>query len=151
LQIAAAGVIERLHGLAVGLAEILVERVEVGIGVLRDQLAAAAEVQHGRRGDRHLRGDMRLVREFLQEAEVIEHRVVVGKVDLADHAHGVMPRLHARELDTHVGMEQLAAGEFGEEVEMPPGAAELAVGREPQAGRGLPVHDLLDLQILRLA
>ena len=77
--------------------------------------------------------------------------MVVGEVDLADHAHGVMPGLHARELDAHVGMEQLAAGELREEIEMPPGAAELAVGRELQADRGLPVHDLLDLHVLDLA
>lgn len=50
LQIAAAGVVERLHRLAVGLAEIHEERVEIGIDILRDRVAAAAEVQHrGRR------------------------------------------------------------------------------------------------------
>ena len=77
--------------------------------------------------------------------------MVVGEVELADDADRVMPGLHARELDALVGMKQLAAGQIGEEVEMPPGAAEFAVGRELQADRGLLVHDLLDLHVLDLA
>ena len=66
-------------------------------------------------------------------------------------ANGVVPGLNARELNPRVGMEQLAAGEMAEKIEMPPGAAEFAVGRKLQPDRGLPVHDLLDLQILGLA
>ena len=82
---------------------------------------------------------------------MVEHRVIGGEIELADHAHGVMPGLDARELDALVGVEQLAAGQLGEKVEMPPGAAEFAVGRELQADRGLLVHDLLDLDVLDLA
>src|SRR5581483_8045948 len=61
------------------------------------------------------------------------------------------PGLHAGKLDALLRMEQLAAGELGEEIEMPPGAAELAVGRKLEAGRGLPMHDLLDFHVLDLA
>src|ERR1700676_4920904 len=94
---------------------------------------------------------MRSVALLLQEAEVIQHRMVVRKIELADDADGVMPGLHAGELDALVGMEQLAPREILEKIEMPPGAAEFAVGRELQAGRGLPGDDLFDLHVLGLA
>ena len=77
--------------------------------------------------------------------------MVVGKIELADHADGVVPRLHAGELDARIGMEQFASRELGQKIEMPPGAAEFAVGRELQADRSLLVHDLFDLEILGLA
>ena len=80
-----------------------------------------------------------------------QHRVIVGKVELADHAHRLMPGLNAGKLDALLGMKQLAAGEFRQKIEMPPGAAKLAVGRKLQTGRGLPVHDLLDLHVLGLS
>ena len=82
---------------------------------------------------------------------MIQHRMVVGEIELADHADGVMPGLDAGELDAGLGVEQFAAGELGEKIEMPPGAAEFAVGRELQADRGLLVHDLFDLEVLGLA
>jgi hypothetical protein len=40
---------------------------------------------------------------------------------------------------------------MAEKIEMPPGAAEFAIGRELQPERGLFVHDLFDFQIFRLA
>ena len=82
---------------------------------------------------------------------MVQHRMVVGEIELADHPHRVMPGLHARELDAGLGVKQFATGELGEEIEMPPRAAEFAVGRELQADRGLLVHDLFDLQVLGLA
>lgn len=94
---------------------------------------------------------MGLVGGLLQEAEVIQHRMVVGEIELADHADRIMPRLDARELDARVRVKHFAAGELGQEVKVPPGAAEFAVGRELQADRGLLVHDLLDLHVLDLA
>ena len=94
---------------------------------------------------------MRRVGMLLQEAEVIQHRMVVGEVELADHADGVMAGLDARELNTGLGVEELAAAELGQKIEMPPGAAEFAVGRELQADRSLLVHDLFDLEVLGLA
>ncbi len=82
---------------------------------------------------------------------MVEHRVVVGKTELADHADRVMPGLNACELNARVGVKQFAAGEFRQKVEMPPRAAEFAVGRELQADRGLLVHDLFDLHVFDLA
>src|SRR6185437_7808895 len=59
--------------------------------------------------------------------------------------------LDACELDAGLGVKQLAADQLREEIEMPPGAAEFAVRCKLQAGRGLLVHDLLDLNVLDLA
>ena len=36
---------------------------------------------------------------------MIQHRMVVREVELADHADGVVPGLHAGELDARVGVE----------------------------------------------
>src|SRR4030081_3120964 len=94
---------------------------------------------------------MRRIGMLFQEPEMIQHRMVVGKVELADDTDGVMPGLHAGKLDALIGVVQFATREMAEEVEMPPGTAEFAVGRELQAGRGLPMHDLFDLHILGLA
>ena len=94
---------------------------------------------------------MRGVGMLFQETKVIQHRMVGGEIQLADHPDGVMPGLHPGELDALVGMKQFAAGKPGEKIEMPPRAAEFAIGGEPQAGRGLFVHDLLDLHVLDLA
>ncbi len=88
---------------------------------------------------------------LFQEAKVIQHRMIGGEVELADHADGVMPGLDAGELDALVGMEQFAAGQTFKKIEMPPGAAEFAVGGELQPGRGLLVHDLFDFHVLDLA
>ena len=62
-----------------------------------------------------------------------------------------MPGLDAGELDALVGVIQFAAGQMAEKVEMPPGAAEFAVGRELEAERGLLVHDLFDFDVFGLA
>src|SRR5207344_782770 len=83
--------------------------------------------------------------------EMIEHRMIGGEIELADHADGVVPGLHAGELDALVRVKQFATGQSFKKIEMPPGAAELAVGRKLQPDRGLPVHDLFDLQVFRLA
>ena len=77
--------------------------------------------------------------------------MIVREIELADHAHRVVPGLDAGKLDAVVGVKQFAARQLCEKVEMPPGAAELAVGRELQPGRGLLVHDLFDLHVLDLA
>ena len=88
---------------------------------------------------------------LLQEAEMIQHRMMVREVQPADHADGVVAGLHAGELDALVGMKQFAAGEIFEKIKMPPGAAEFAVGGEFQADLRLLVHHLLDLAVLDLA
>ncbi len=151
LQVAAAGVVERLDRLAVGLAEILEERVEVGIDLFRDRLAAAAEMQHRRRRDRHLRRSPARVALLLQELEMLQHRMVVRKVELADDADARRAGSGRRRTGCPRRGETVRSRRGAEEIEMPPGAAELAVGRELQADRGLLLHDLFDLAVLDLA
>src|SRR5437868_5479382 len=108
-------------------------------------------MQHSGRRNRHLRRDMSDVGVFFQDLEMIEHRMIGREVELADHAHRVMPGLDTRELDARVGVKQFAARQLCEKVKMPPGTAEFAVGRELQTDRSLLVHDLFDLEILGLA
>src|SRR5262249_607526 len=94
---------------------------------------------------------MRSIRMFFQKSEVIEHGMIVGEVELALYTHRIMPRLDTCELNADIRVKQLTAGKLGEEIEMPPGAAELAVSRKPQSDRGLLVDDLFDLHGLDLA
>src|SRR5216684_1703468 len=90
---------------------------------------------------------MRDLAMLLQELEVLKHRMIVRKIELAEHTHRVMPGLDARKLDALVGMKQLAACKMAKKVKMPPRAAEFAIGRELQADRCLLVHDLLYFQV----
>ena len=63
-----------------------------------------------------------------------EHRMV-GEADLVDDPDALGLGLHALELDAVVELIELDAVEHAEEIEMPPCAAELAVGRELEADR----------------
>ncbi len=67
---------------------------------------------------------------------MVDHRRA-GIAELAGDADILRPGLDARELDAVRGAIELGAVEQLEEIELPPGAAELAVGRELQA-RPLP-------------
>ena len=58
---------------------------------------------------------------------------MVGEADLADDVRPLGLGLHAGELDAVLDLLHLDAVEAAEEIEVPPGAAELAVGRELQA------------------
>ena len=96
-------------------------------------------------GNGHLRRDLGV---GLQELEVREHGVVGGEVDLAGHPQALGLRLDAVELDAVVEHHALAARQMPEEIEMPPRAAELAVGGELQADLLLLPDDLADLLVL---
>ena len=102
------------------------------------------EMQHRRRRNGHLRHDAGV---GLEKLEVLQHRMV-GEADLADDAQALRLGLHAAELDALVGLVDLDAVEHAEEIEVPPGAAELAVGRELEADLLLLLDDLLDLAVL---
>ncbi len=143
LKIAAAGVVERLHDVFVGLPEVREECVEVRIDVFRDALAAAAEVQHRRRRNGHLGRDLGVL---LHELEMLDEgmRLVVH---LAGDAHAARLGLDAGELDAVVRRVALDPAEAFEKIEMPPGAAVLAVGRQLQTDLLLLGDDLLDLGV----
>src|SRR5262249_35612438 len=144
LQIAAAGVVEGADGVAIGRAEIVEELVEIGIDLAADRVAPLAEMQGRRRRDGHLRRDLAM---RLEEAEVIEHRVR-REAELALDLQALRLGLHAGELDAGRGLIRLDTVEAAEEVEVPPRAAELAVGRALQADVLLLLDDVLDLGVL---
>ena len=75
---------------------------------------------------------------------------MAGEAELADDADRLGLGLDAGEHDALAGVEHLDAVEALVEVEMPPGAAELAVGRELEADLLLLLDDLLDLAVLDL-
>ena len=81
---------------------------------------------------------------------MIEHRMVV-EADLAGDFQRLRLRLDTLELDAVLGLHDLHALQFAEEVEMPPGAAELAVGHRLQADRLLLRHHVADRPVLDLA
>ena len=79
---------------------------------------------------------------------MLEHGVVGGEIELARDAQALGLGLDAMELDALIEHHPLAARELPEEVEMPPGAAELAVSGELQADLLLLPDDLPDLLVL---
>ena len=84
----------------------------------------------------------------LQEAEMLQHRVVGGKADLSGDLQRLRLGLHALELDAVLGLDDVDAVERAEEIEMPPGAAELAVGHRLQPDRLLLRDDVADQPVL---
>ncbi len=80
---------------------------------------------------------------------MFQHRVV-GEADLALDPDALHLGLHALELDAVLELVEFDAVEHAEEVEMPPGAAEFAVGGELEADLFLLLDDLLDLAVFHL-
>ena len=76
---------------------------------------------------------------------------MAGEADLADDADALGLGLDAGKDDAPAGIEHLDAVEALVEVELPPGAAELAVGRELEPDLLLLLDDLLDLAVFDLA
>src|ERR1700730_8758515 len=143
LQVAAAGIGESAYGFFVGLAEIVEHRVELGIDRLVDRCADRAAVQRRRRRDRYL---WRTLGVRLDEFEMLDHRMA-GEADLAGDlgAFVARPRRGKRDAGLHDGL--LDTVEAPEEIEVPPRAAEFAVGDRLQAGRLLLPDDVLDLAV----
>ena len=83
----------------------------------------------------------------LHEAEVLEHRMA-AEIDFVDDARAFRPRGHAGERDPGVHRVALDAGEAPQKIEVPPRAAELAVGDRVEADLFLLLDDLLDLAVL---
>ena len=146
LQIAAAGVVERLHRLAIGRRQIVEDGVVVRIELLVDRARLQPEVHHGRRRDAHLRHHLGV---GLHELEVLQHRVI-GEVDLAGDADALRLGLHTLKLDAVVELVDLDVVETVIEIEVPEHAAVLAVGRALQADLFLLLDDLRDFLVLDL-
>ena len=146
LQIAAAGVGEAAHGLLVGLAEIVPEPSIVRIGLLVDRRHRRPAVDRRRRGNGDLR---RALGVRGDELEMLDHRVRPGHAELAGDLDAFVARVRppAKAMPA-VHDVLLGAVEAPEEIEMPPRAAELAVGDRLQADVLLLLDDALDLAVL---
>src|SRR5262249_39416577 len=106
--------------------------------------AAGAAVERRRRRD----GDLRRTRRVrLDELEMLQHRVV-GKAELADDARALRAGLHALERDALLHHVALGAVEAPEEVEVPPGATELAIGDGLEPHLLLLLDHAFDLAVL---
>src|SRR5262249_30055719 len=118
--------------------------VERRIGLLTDRSTAGAPVERRRRRN----GDLRRARGMrLHELEMLDHRMV-GEADLVDDAGALRPRLHALERDALLHDVTFGAVESPEKIEVPPGAAKLAVGDRLQPDLLLLLDHPLDLAIL---
>ena len=73
---------------------------------------------------------------------------MVGEADLADDARALGARLQALERDALLHGVALDAVEPPEEIEVPPGAAELAVGDRLEPDLLLLLDDAFDLAVL---
>ena len=72
---------------------------------------------------------------------------MAGKADLADHAHAFRLGIDAGEVDALASLVHFDAVEAFIEIEMPPGAAKFAIGREPEPDLLLLPDDFLDLAV----
>jgi len=145
LQIAAAGGAERRHGLAVRLAEIGKEAIQVRVGLGIDRPSPAAKVHDRRRRDRHLRHCA--VHVAGDEAEVIQHDGPVP-ADPAGHPQRQGQWQAAMELDLLLPLVQLDAFKPRDEIEMPERAAVFAVRRRAQPEVLLAANRCLDAAVL---
>src|ERR1700678_28854 len=101
----AAGIGESEHYLAVGLTEIAIKILHLGVNRFRDGITAIAEMQRRRRRNRQLR---RLFGVRLEESEVLDHGMRGIAAELADDAEQNRPRLRALKFDfafAHVGLD----------------------------------------------
>ena len=76
------------------------------------------------------------------------HHGVIGETDLAGDADALRLGLDALELDAVIELVEFDTVEHAEEIEVPVGAAEFAVGRELEADLFLLPDDLFDLAVL---
>ena len=73
-----------------------------------------------------------------------------GEADLARHAHGLGDSDAALKVHASIGLDGGDPVEVLEEIEVPEGAAELAVGDRLQADLLLPLDESADLPVLHL-
>ena len=146
MQIAAAGIVEAADRLPIGLGKIVEDGVAIGIILGLDGIRLEAEMQRRRARDAHFRRHPRV---RLEKLEMLQHRMT-GETELAGDARRARPRLHALELNAVVELLDLDAVEHAVEIEMPPRAAEFAVGGDLQPDLLLLLDDLLDLAVFHL-
>src|SRR3989449_6750936 len=150
LQVAAAGGGEIADLLPVGARDVAPEFLDVRVRLRIDDFAAAPHVEVGGSGDAQLRSLPRLA---FEEFERLEHDGSRPSYLLVHDHHRARLRLgavFAVELERVLALGGDDAVEAGEEVDVPEGAAELAVGHRLQAGVFLHPHRFADAVVLDL-
>src|SRR6516162_9988984 len=144
LEVAATGVGEGAHRLAIGLPEVGEELIEVGIDGLVDggHHRAAVDRRRGRYGDLRRALGVRL-----HEFEMLDHRMA-GKSELAGDAHPLVAGGDAGKCNAGIHDVAFDAVETPEKIEVPPGATELAVGDGLQPHLLLLLDHAVDLAVL---
>ena len=135
---------EGAHRLAISLAEVGKERVELRVDGFIDRGRDRPAVERRRRRNRHFR---RTAGIGFDEFEMLDHRMA-GEAELAGDLHAFIARRHRGKGDAGIHDVALDAVEAPQEIEMPPRAAKLAVGDRLQSGRLLLFDDVLDFAIL---
>src|SRR4029078_3604237 len=143
LEIAATGIVKGLDRRAPGGGEVREKLVITRIGLLAHHCAALPEMKRAGRRDRHLRRHTAFA---LQELEMLDMRMAL-EFDLAVDADCLMLGLDAVKLDPGIGRDRGDAFQAPEEIEMPPRAAEFAIGRKLEADVFLLFDDFLDLAV----
>src|SRR5262249_945071 len=124
LQIAAPGIGEGPNGLSVGLAEVVEKSIKLRVDISVDRRRYRTPIS-GRRGrNRDLGRAARVRRDKL---EMLKHRMA-GKTDLAGDLEALIAGGHRGKGYPGVHHMFLDTIETPEKIEMPPGAAEFAVG-----------------------
>src|SRR5205085_5598594 len=128
----------------IGLAEIIEERIQLWIDVSVDWCRHRPSIRGRWRRNSDLR---RAPGVGGNELEMLDHRVA-GKADLSGDFEPLVARRHRRESNSGVHHMFLDAIETPEEIEMPPGAAEFAIGDRLQPTVFLLLDDAFDFAVL---
>ena len=96
LQVAAAGLIKLVNSLVIGARDICKQGICITVIGIQDVVRIGSEMTGARSGNRDLRGNLSDLR---KRAKVVEHGMIVWKVELADD--GRMDRSHANTGELH--------------------------------------------------
>ncbi len=150
LHVAAAGIKQVGDFLAIDLGKIVVERLQLGIGVPRHGFAAAAQA-HGRRGNGDL-GGAPLARRRRQDLEIPAHdrRGAAQPAGYAEPRWAEFQNLAVRLVEVRRRRidNGLSALDRGQEIQVEIGAAEFPVGDDLQADVLLQGHRVADGDVL---
>ncbi len=137
LQVAAAGIVECAHGLGVGGGKVGEQGVGVLIFLRVDVRLRNPEMAAARTGDRDFRHH---VSGASQKAVMLQHRVIVGEVELSRDGREDRTQLHAVELHALVAFFEVQPLQPAHEIIVPERTPDLAVGHDWQPGVLLHAH-----------
>src|SRR6516165_4453442 len=143
LEVAAAGIGKGAHRLAISGAEVGEEVIEIGVDAGAHRLTPDPAVERGRGGN----GDLRHLPGMACEKLEMRDHGMTGEAELADNARPLSARAPSGKRNALVHHVAFDAVQAPEKIELPPRAAELAVGDAAQADLLLLAGHVLDLAI----